>query len=94
MSSQQQEQQRQNLKSTHTKSNSCEKTKKKQSQYLTAIQIAKSFPRVKNIIIPKSIAASCYQISLNILAETHKPFPVCIATNLDQTKKDLVECNV
>ena len=27
MSSQQQEQQRQNLKSTHTKSNSCEKTK-------------------------------------------------------------------
>ena len=43
--SSQQEQQRQNLKLTH-KSNSCEK-QKQQSQYLTALQIAKSFPRVK-----------------------------------------------
>ena len=60
--SSQQEQQRQNLKSTH-KSNSCEK--QKQSQYLTALQITKSFPRVKNIIIPKSIAASCCQLLPN-----------------------------
>ena len=65
MSPQQQKQQRQILKLTHTKSNSCEKTKKKQSQYLTALQIAKSFPRVKNIIIPKSIAASCCQLLPN-----------------------------
>lgn len=64
MSSQQQKQQRQILKLTHTKSNFA-KNKKKQSQYLTAIQIAESFPRVKNIIIPKSIAASCCQLLPN-----------------------------
>ena len=63
--SSQQEQQRQNLKLTH-KSNSCE-NKKQQSQYLTALQIAKSFPRVKillfqNLLLP--VAASCYQFHL------------------------------